>query len=277
MNTVSLGICQVKQGYDLEDNISRALLMVDRVARQGADVAVLPEMFYTPYEPVSIRSSARFSEDVMKRLAECSIRNNIMIVAGSIPWVADGKRFFNRSYVFDRHGDVIFSHDKIHLFDCSPPGGPEVTESENIMPGDSLGTFETPWGNASAIVCYDIRFSPLAQILSDKDLKILFVPAAFSLSTGPAHWEMLVRSRAVEMQCFVAGVQPARNHSLKYIPYGHSLVVSPWGDILFDAGEKEAHAVVKIDLDMVADIREKFPLLRHRRKDLYETSWRRKP
>ncbi|MRR07850.1 MAG: carbon-nitrogen hydrolase family protein, partial [Deltaproteobacteria bacterium] len=232
---------------------------------------------YTPYEPVSIRRAARFSEDVASRFAESSLRNNIMIVAGSIPWAADGKRFFNRSYVFNRHGDVVFMHDKIHLFDCSPPGGPQVEESENIMPGDSVGTFETPWGNASVIICYDIRFSPLAQILADQDVRLLFVPAAFSQSTGTAHWEMLVRMRAVEMQCFVAGVQPARNSLLKYVPYGHSLVVSPWGDILFDAGEREAHGVVKIDLNAVADIRAKFPLLRHRRKDLYETSWRRKP
>ena len=201
------------------------------------------------------------------------VNNGIMIVAGSMPWRGDGRRFFNRSFVFGRSGEELYHHDKIHLFDCSPPGGPSVMESDVIRPGDALGSFETPWGPASVIVCYDIRFSPVAQILADKNIRLLFVPAAFSLSTGTAHWEMLVRVRALEIQGFVVGVQPAHNPGLRYVPYGHSLISSPWGRILYDAGQEEAADVVNIDLSEIRDIRERFPLLAHRRRDLYTTSW----
>ncbi|HNR52686.1 MAG TPA: nitrilase-related carbon-nitrogen hydrolase [Deltaproteobacteria bacterium] len=273
MDTVAVGICQIRQGYDFEDNLSRAYGMIDDAAQKGAEIAVLPEMFFSPYEPVSIRSAAYLAERAVQGLQEIAARRGIMIVAGSMPWRGDDRRFFNRSFVFGRSGEDLYQHDKIHLFDCSPPGGPSVMESDFIMPGDALGSFETPWGPASVIVCYDIRFSPVAQILADKNIRLLFVPAAFSLSTGTAHWEILVRVRALEIQGFVVGVQPAHNPGLRYVPYGHSLISSPWGRILYDAGQEDAADVVNIDLSEIRDIRERFPLLAHRRRDLYTTSW----
>ncbi|NLW66517.1 MAG: carbon-nitrogen hydrolase family protein, partial [Bacteriovoracaceae bacterium] len=254
-------------------NLSRAYGMIDDAAQKGAEIAVLPEMFFSPYEPVSIRSAAYLAERAAEGLRERAARHGIMIVAGSMPWRGDGRRFFNRSFVFGRSGEDLYQHDKIHLFDCSPPGGPSVMESDFIMPGDALGSFETPWGPASVIECYDIRFSPVAQILADKNIRLLFVPAAFSLSTGTAHWEILVRVRALEIQGFVVGVQPAHNPGLRYVPYGHSLISSPWGRILYDAGQEDAADVVNIDLSEIRDIRERFPLLAHRRRDLYTTSW----
>jgi omega-amidase len=232
-------------------------------------------MFITPYEPASIRKAAPFARSVVSGIKEMAVRHGLMIVAGSMPWEGSGGRFFNTSFVFDRSGSEIYRHDKIHLFDCSLPGGPTVRESDIVLPGDSLGTFQTDWGTASVIICYDIRFTPIVQILADRDVRLLFVPAAFSLSTGTAHWELLVRSRAIEMQGFVIGVQPACNPSLRYVPYGHSMIASPWGEVLLDAGKDETVAVARIDLESVVSIREKFPLLSHRRRDLYATSWRR--
>jgi predicted amidohydrolase len=123
-------------------------------------------------------------------------------------------------------------------------------------------------------VCYDIRFTPLAQILIERDVRLLFIPAAFSLTTGKAHWEMLVRLRAVELQAFVIGVQPAYNPSLAYIPWGHSMVASPWGDVLLDAGTSETVQVVKLDLREIEKIKAQFPLSAHRRFDLYQTIWK---
>jgi omega-amidase len=275
MDTVAIGLCQIRQGYDIGENISRALDMIADAAGKGAQIVVLPEMFLTPYEPASIRKAAPFAQEAVEKLRELSVRHGLTIVAGSMPWEEKSGRFFNTSFVFDRRGEEIHRHDKVHLFDCSPPGGPSVKESDFIVPGDSLGTFETDWGTASVVICYDIRFTPMVQILADRGVGLLFVPAAFSLSTGTAHWELLVRSRAVEMQGFVVGVQPAYNPSLKYVPYGHSMIASPWGEVLLDAGQDEAVMVARIDLDSVRGIREKFPLLAHRRSDLYTTSWRR--
>ncbi len=274
VDTVAIGICQIKQGYDHEENLSKALRMIDEAARKGAAIAVLPEMFFTPYEPFSIRSSAPVAEKAVDFLKQRAKRNGITVIAGSMPWEGDGKRYFNRAFVFDCAGDIVYSHDKIHLFDCTPPGGPQVRESDVIVPGNSLGAFETPWGKASVIVCYDIRFTPVAQLLADHGVRMLFVPAAFSTATGKAHWEMLVRCRAVEMQAYVIGVQPAHNPSLKYVPYGHSMIASPWGEVLLDAGQEETVELVHIDLQRVNSIRSTFPLLAHRRKDLYETVWK---
>jgi omega-amidase len=277
LSTVAVGVCQIRQGYDFRQNLEKSLAMIDEACGRGAHVVVLTEMFFTPYEPAAIRSSAPLAQEALERLKESAAKNGIMLVAGSMPWEADGEKLFNRAYIIGSDGQVIHHHDKIHLFDCTPPGGPAVKESGAIRPGDSLGTFGTPWGRAAVVVCYDIRFSPLTQILVDEGVRLLFIPAAFSLATGTAHWEMLVRLRAVELQGFVVGVQPARNPSLRYIPYGHSMIASPWGEIVFDAGEDEGVEVVSVDLDQVQAIRDRFPLIAHRRTDLYATSWRRKP
>ena len=277
MDTVAVGICQIRQGYDCRGNLERACAMIGEAADKGAEVAVLPEMFLSPYEPVSIRSAAPLAPEAVHALRELSARRGIMIVAGSVPWEGDGKRFYNRSFVFGGSGEELFHHDKLHLFDCSPPGGPSVRESDTIRPGRSLGAFDTPWGPASVIVCYDLRFAPLAQLLADKGVMMLFVPAAFSLATGRAHWEMLVRIRALEIQGFVVGVQPAYNPDIRYVPHGHSLIAAQWGQVLHDAGGEETVDVVRIDLSEIDEIRGRFPLLDHRRRDLYLTEWLGEP
>lgn len=271
---LAVGICQLRQGYDFEANIDGAVAMAGRAADMGARIAVLPEMFSTPYEPASIRKAAPMSGSALEKLQAVAEERGIYIVAGSLPWPSDQGRLFNRSHVIGPSGEIIHRHDKIHLFDCTPPGGPRVMESDTVVPGGSLGHFSTPWGNAAVIVCYDIRFTPITQLLLDRDVRLLFVPAAFSLATGKAHWEMLVRIRAVELQAFVIGAQPAENPELRYVPWGHSIVASPWGEVLSDAGTDETVEVTRIDLDEVEGIRARFPLRAHRRDDLYATSWK---
>jgi len=268
-----VGICQLKQGYDFEKNLGRALEMIDEAAGNGSKVAVLPEMFITPYEPSSIKKAANFTQTALAELKGRAIDNKIFIVAGSMPFDTGVDRYFNRSVVIDPAGHEVHQHDKIHLFDCNPPGEQQITESDIIMPGDSVGAFNTPWGISSIIVCYDIRFTPLTQVLIDKGVSVLFVPAAFSLATGKAHWEMLVRMRAVELQGVVVGVQPAYNACLGYKPYGHSIVASPWGEVIVDTGEDECVKTANVDLQKIDEIRSMFPLLEHRRKDLYTTTW----
>jgi predicted amidohydrolase len=271
---VPIGICQIRQGYDFPANVDRAVAMVERAASLGARIVALPEMFFTPYEPAAILKAARHSASALDRLVRAATESEIWIVAGSMPWPSPEERLFNRSFVIGPDGRVVHRHDKIHLFDCTPPGGPAVRESQTIVAGNTLGDFATPWGTASVVVCYDIRFSPLVQLLSARDVRFLFVPAAFSLATGRAHWEMLVRLRAVELQAFVIGVQPARNDDLAYVPWGHSLVASPWGEVLCDAGPDETVALVQADTAEIDRIRAQFPLRAHHRNDLYATLWK---
>jgi omega-amidase len=274
LNTLTVGMCQIRQGYDFRQNLDKSLAMIDEACSKGAQVVVLTEMFFTPYEPPAMARSAALAQEALEKIRESASKNNVMVVAGSMPWDTGTGKLFNRAFVVDGSGQVIHHHDKIHLFDCTPPGGPAVKESDSIVPGDFLGTFETPWGKAAVVVCYDIRFSPLTQLLADQGVTLLFIPAAFSLATGTAHWEMLVKIRAVELQGFVVGVQPARNPDLRYVPYGHSLIASPWGEIILDAGEDEGVAVATMDLGQVQAIRDRFPLITHRRLDLYRTDWR---
>lgn len=268
-----LGICQPRLEYAIARNITRALELVDEAAAQGAEVVVLPEMFSTPYEPQAIRSALAHTPAALEVLQERARRHRIFLVGGSLPYDSGRTRPANRALVFDPEGKVIHQHDKMHLFDCAPPGGPVVKESAIVMPGDSADVFPTPWGPAAVIVCYDVRFTPLIQLLVDRGLRLLFVPAQFSFSTGTAHWEMLIRMRAVEIQGFVIGVQPASNEDLGYCPYGHSLAAGPWGEVLWQAGADETVAVIDLDMRRCEEIRLTFPLIAHRRTDIYRTVW----
>ncbi|MGC9324616.1 MAG: nitrilase-related carbon-nitrogen hydrolase [Desulfomonilia bacterium] len=268
-----VGICQLRQTYDYEKNLAKALDMVDEAASRGAEIVVFTDMFFTPYEPKAISQAAYLTNTALQEMERRASEKNVTIVAGSVPFDEQGKRYLNHSCVFAPERGEIYHHDKIHLFDCTPPGGPVMKESEIIRPGNRIGCFQTPWGTASVIVCYDIRFPMVTQILADRGVTILFVPGAFSQAAGKAHWEMLMRLRAVELQGFVVGVQPAYNPDLRYVPWGHSMVSSPWGDILVDMGQDEGTAVVPLELGEITQIRGQFPLLAHRRKDLYSVTW----
>ncbi|HOJ13336.1 MAG TPA: nitrilase-related carbon-nitrogen hydrolase [Deltaproteobacteria bacterium] len=273
---LSVGICQLRQGYDVEANIERACELIGLASGDGADICVLPEMFSTPYEPVSIRRAAALSASALERVCRKASELGVYVVAGSLPWPSGDGRLYNRAFVVDPKGEAVYHHDKIHLFDCAPCGGPNVRESETVAPGSSLGSFTTPWCRASVIVCYDVRFVQLVQVLADMGVRLLFVPAAFSSATGEAHWEMLVRIRALELQGYVVGVQPAVNEDLAYVPWGRSVLASPWGEVLARAGTDEEVIVTEIDMTYTDEIRSRFPLLAHRRADLYETRWKGK-
>lgn len=270
---LKISMVQLKQGRDIEGNIEKALAFLDKAAQSGADIAVLPEMFLCPYEPLFIKKAEKLSLEALDALKNAARKNHMMIVAGSMPVCENEERPFNRSIVINAEGEEIYRHDKMHLFDCSPPGGPAIVESSFTRPGSTLGSFNTKWGKCSVIVCYDIRFTALTHLLGDMGVKMLFIPAAFSTSTGPAHWEMLVRMRAVELQGFVIGVQPAFNSELNYIPYGHSIAAGPFGQVIADAGADETVKTVEIDTDECDKLKEVFPLLKHRRTDLYRTVW----
>jgi omega-amidase len=270
---LKIGICQIRYGHDIPANIDKAISMVIKAAGEDADIVVLPEMFMCPYEPLYIKRALNFSGYAIDSLKKTALDNSIYVVAGTVPWPSGNIRPYNRSIVIDSSGEELFFHDKLHLFDCDPPGGPKTVESSTVQPGRTFGVFQTQWGICSSIVCYDIRFTPLTQLLANMGTKILFVPAAFSMSTGPAHWEMLVRMRAIELQGYVVGVQPARNSDLVYIPYGHSIIAGPFGQVISDSGEDESVDVVEIDLEECDILKRRFPLLDHRRTDLYRTVW----
>ena len=180
------------------------------------------------------------------------------------------RRIYNTAYVFDRQGRQIGKHRKAHLFDIDVKGGQYFKESDTLSPGDHIGCFDTEFGRIGLCICYDFRFPETARLMAQDGAKIILVPAAFNMTTGPAHWELMFRGRAVESQCYVIGTAPARDPHSSYISWGHSIVVDPWGTVLMQMDEKEGVRIVELDLGYVEEVRQELPLLKHRRTDLYE-------
>ena len=161
-------------------------------------------------------------------------------------------------------------HRKMHLFDIDVKGGQSFKESDTFTAGDEVTVFDTPWGKIGLCICFDFRFPELSRLMVLKGAQVLVVPAAFNMTTGPAHWELLFRQRAVDGQCYTVGVAPARDEKGCYVSYGNSIVVSPWGEVLWRAGAEETFQVVELDMEQVQQVRQQLPLLSARREDVYE-------
>ncbi|KAH0515969.1 Omega-amidase NIT2 [Microtus ochrogaster] len=157
----------------------------------------------------------------------------------------------------------------IHLFDIDVPGKITFQESKTLSPGDSLSTFDTPYCRVGLGICYDMRFAELAQIYAQRGCQLLVYPGAFNLTTGPAHWELLQRARAVDNQVYVATASPARDDKASYVAWGHSTVVDPWGQVLTKAGTEEMILYSDIDLKRLAEVRQQIPISKQKRADLY--------
>uniref|UniRef100_A0A6G1RQB3 omega-amidase n=1 Tax=Hypotaenidia okinawae TaxID=2861861 RepID=A0A6G1RQB3_9GRUI len=170
---------------------------------------------------------------------------------------------------------MLAKHRKVHLFDINIPGKIQFKESETLSPGNSLSMFDTPYCKVGLGICYDIRFAEMAQIYGQQGCQLLIYPGAFNLTTGPAHWELLQRGRAVDNQVYVATVSPARDEKSSYIAWGHSTVVNPWGEVIAKAGAEETVVYTDIDMKKLAEIRQQIPILSQKRCDLYAVEMRK--
>lgn len=263
------GLLQLNVSEEKAVNIRSAVEGIKQVAENGADIAVLGEMFLCLYNNEAFVANAEESSgNAVNALSKAARENNIYVVGGSIPLLENGK-LYNASFVFNRKGEMIACHRKVHLFDIDVEGGQSFKESATFSAGDSVTEFETEFGTMGLCICFDFRFPELARIMALDGAKCIFVPAAFNMTTGPAHWETMFRQRAVDNQLYTIGVAPARSNS-GYISYANSIVVSPWGDVVYRADEYPAIRVVDIDLDRIEKIRRQLPLLSARRTDLYE-------
>lgn len=265
---MKIGIIQSPVTADKEANLSNAEDRIRQAAEGGADLAVLPEMFNCPYYNAAFAANAEPQDGrSVARLSRAAAQNGVYLVGGSIPLLEEGK-IYNASFVFDRGGNVIAVHRKVHLFDIAIDGGQVFKESDTFTAGDEVTLFDTEFGRMGLCICFDFRFPELARIMALEGARCIFVPAAFNMTTGPAHWELMFRQRAVDNQLFTVGVAPARSYE-GYVSYANSMAVSPWGDVLYRAGEEPDLAVVDLDLSRVESVRRQLPLLSARRTDLY--------
>lgn len=269
-NGFRLALCQMNVTPDKNKNVSKAIAMIHQASTSGADIAVLPEMFSCPYDNSKFKEYSELLNDssTIKAIAEKAMKNEIYVVAGSIP-EQDGSKIYNTCVVLNRQGKIIARHRKMHLFDIDIKGKIRFMESEVLSPGNEITVVDTEFCKIGIAICYDVRFPELSRLMALEGAKVIIIPGAFNMVTGPAHWELLIRTRALDNQVYIAAASPARDISSSYIAYGNSMIASPWGSIVERACENEEIIIADIDLSEVERIRGELPVLKHRRPDIY--------
>lgn len=268
-----LAAVQMNSSNDPASNMETAAGLIGAARSGGADVVVLPENFSVM--PASEKDRRAFAETegdgpVQTFLSDQARLHGIWIVGGTAPIRADGgARIRAACLVFDDRGGLAARYHKIHLFDVSISETESYRESDAFEPGavddDNLVCVDSPAGRIGLSVCYDLRFPELYRRLVDKGAEIVTVPSAFTATTGRAHWEPLLRARAIENQCYVAAPAQWGHHASGRETYGHSMIIDPWGRILAQQADGDGVVAADVDLEKLGDIRRRFPALSHRR------------
>jgi len=288
-----VALCQFRVTANKEENHQTARSFLSEAAGKGAQLAVLPEIWNSPYATTAFPEYAESMPEIgdtnsvgspsSQVLMDAAREHNLWIVGGSTPEriVEDGEeKIYNTCLVLNPEGKVVAKHRKVHLFDINVPGGITFFESETLSPGRTLSHFSSPFGEIGVGICYDIRFAEYAMILRQKfNCNVLIFPGAFNMTTGPAHWELLQRARAIDNQCYVITASPARTVAPEnpvgskyphYTAWGHSTVVSPWGDVIATTDETESLVIADVDLARVQEVRKGIPIGDQKRTDLYQ-------
>jgi nitrilase len=244
--------------------------LLTEAASAGARVAVLPENFAIMGRRESDKLAVAEqpgSGPIQDMLAQTAARLGLWIVAGTVPLRVPGEaRVAAASLVYDAQGKQVARYDKIHLFDVDIPGRDEAyRESANNRPGDDVVVVDTPVGRLGLAVCYDVRFPELFRQMSAAGATWFTVPAAFTVSTGEAHWEVLLRARAIENLCAVVAAAQAGEHANGRATYGHSMIIDHWGRVLAVRPQQPGVVLANLDTAAQAEARRRFPALTHRR------------
>ncbi|MDQ7821184.1 MAG: carbon-nitrogen hydrolase family protein [Candidatus Eremiobacteraeota bacterium] len=269
---LKIGLCQIRIAGEKQANISKAIHMVREAAEEGCSLVVLPELFNCPLEPELFHSFAESypGGETLEALSGAASDERVVLVGGSIP-ETDGKgSLYNASFIFDERGMLLGRHRKVHLFDVDIKGGITFKESDTISAGNEITVVRTDFATLGVAICYDVRFPEFSRAMVMRGAEILVFPAAFNSTTGPAHWEILMRARAVDNQVYVLAASPAAGGKSSYKYYGHSMAVDPWGSVLTEAGAEETLVICEIDIERVYKVRRELPLLRHMRRKIYE-------
>jgi nitrilase len=256
---------QMVAGGDIGVNLAQAGPLVDDAARAGAELVLLPEYFGILGARATDKLAARERDGDGRQqafLAECARRHGIIVVGGSVPIdTGDPQRVASACLVYGADGVRIARYDKMHLF-AFRDGAEEYDESRTIVAGATPVAIDLPCGRAALSICYDVRFPELYR--SHPDLALILMPAAFTARTGVAHWELLLRARAVENQCYLLAAAQGGIHPGGRRTFGHSMLVDPWGEVVARRAEGPGLVVGDIDPSRIAEIRAKLPAVLHR-------------
>jgi predicted amidohydrolase len=264
-----IALFQARSGIDPAENSTSLVVAIRQAAAGGAVMLFTPEMsgLLDSDRARADRSIKSESEDpVLAAVRHAARENDIWVQLGSLALRGLEDRFVNRAFVIDNEGQIRGRYDKIHLFDVDLPNGESWRESAIYEGGDRPVLVRgTPVGDLGLTICYDLRFPALFERLSEAGAQVITVPAAFTVPTGKAHWEILLRARAIEAGLFIVAAAQSGDHEDGRKTYGHSMVVDPWGEVLLDAGEENGVHFADIDLARIDEVRSRVPALRHRR------------
>ena len=264
-------VCQMSSGPDHQQNVDQARELVSHAAALGASFVSLPENFELLASSAEKRDQAETLDGpTLTALRDLARALGITLLCGSFAEKAadDPRKVYNTSVVFGPTGATLGIYRKIHLFDVELNDGATYRESELVIPGDDPVTAETSVGRLGMSICYDLRFPELYRRLSRAGAVVLSVPAAFTLMTGKDHWEVLLRARAIENQCYVVAAAQHGSHPGNRLTYGRSMIVDPWGTVLCCCPDGPGVAVAEIAPAALARIRASLPALKHRRLDV---------
>ncbi|WVQ85474.1 hypothetical protein IAT38_007639 [Cryptococcus sp. DSM 104549] len=272
-------------------SVARSAVAAAASSSPKPQLIVLPEIWNSPYAVTSFREyservpevGSRWAEkgktegkegkeegETVRAMREMARESGCWLIGGSIPERCDKTdNIYNTCTVYDPEGTLVAVHQKVHLFDIDIPGRQTFKESDTLTGGDHLTTFETPFGKIGLGICYDIRFPEMAMIAARQGCVAMIYPAAFNITTGPMHWTLLQRARAVDNQMYIAMCSPARHPEAAYQAYGHSSVVNPLGDVIVEASHEPTTVFADIDTDLLATTRRNLPVTIQRRFDVY--------
>lgn len=258
---------QLRAGSDHSANLAAAGEQAEAARAAGADLVVLPEVFAwrgpQQLEPSIAEAipgtTSQFVSDLARRLA-------VHVLAGSVLEFSSETKCYNTSLLFGPDGAELARYRKVHLFEVEIEGEVSVHESKTRLAGDEVVCVDTELGRLGLSICYDLRFPELYRKLADEGAEVILVPAAFTAPTGKAHWQTLLRARAIENQCYVVAANQFGHNADGFADYGHSMIVDPWGEVIAEAGD-EGPCRVEADLDpaRLAQVRRNLPSLEHRR------------
>ncbi len=261
-------VVQISSNARISNNLTECRKWTEQAAKEGAKLIGLPENFsFMGSEDEKKKLIGQIETETKAFLSETAKDLGVFLLGGGYPTDAKNGKVYNTASLFSPEGIEVFQYHKAHLFDAVVGDGISYRESNATESGGEVPSIiSTPLGCVSSAICYDIRFPELFRKLSQGGCEVCFLPAAFTVPTGIAHWEVLLRARAIENLMYILAPGQTGTHDPhgKRKTYGHSLIISPWGEILADAGTDIGYAIAEIDINKLEDTRKNFPALKHR-------------
>ena len=266
---MKIGIAQMNSQDNKSINLINAEKHIERLVMEGAELIVLPEYFnFLGSEEQERENAEPINGESLNRIKKKAIQYKVYICIGSF-LERENNNIYNTSIVFDIDGEIIAKYRKIHLFDVNNPGSIVHMESKIITPGQEVTVFKIKDITFGIATCYDLRFPEIFRKLLNLGAEVFLLPAAFHLETGRDHWEVLLRARAIENLAYVIAAAQWGFHPINNTCYGHSMAINPWGTILAQAADGVSNITVNIDKNTIIKIRDTFPVLKHRRSDIF--------